>query len=315
MLYISKIKYILFFIIIFQLNHAIYISSGLKTLNRFLFSSRFKKYYYQNKIKTCSINDGPNCYFTERKYVNNYNQFKSDDGINDKWANFYNKTDNNDYEKILNLFNIDIKRYFGKYSNQIDKNQNSQGKVFKYLLSFDYFDKFTLKGDIYMNEKLSEIFYNQEIILDITGKLKLSYDKDISEDYLRTINKDYPSTTFGIIESKFIRISFRGKAFICSYLYIKAQNEKSKSEQIHFYGYIGNNLVYNYNYQDNKKRNEKWLKVYFPNPTPINILVISGPYDIDNIFFTFLNKKYDESNLYNSYNHKLKQEIIVDEDV
>ena len=166
-----------------------------------------------------------------------------------------------------------------------------------------------------MNEKLSEIFYNQEIIIDITGKLKLSYDKDISEAYLQIINKDYPSTTFGIIESKFIRISFRGKAFICDYLYIKAQNKKSKSEQINFYGYIGNKLVYNYNYQDNKERNEKWLKVYFPNHTPINILVISGPYDIDNIFFTFLNKKYDESNLYNIYNHKSKQEIINDEDI
>ena len=206
MLYICKIKYILFFIIIFQLNDAIYISSGLKTLNRFLFSSRFKKYYSQNKIKTCSINDGPNCYFTERKYVEDYNQFKSDDRINDKWANFYNKTDNNDYEQILNLFNINKKKYLEKYSNQIDKNQNSQGEAFKYLLSFDYFDKFTIKSDIYMNEKLSEIFYNQEIIIDITGKLKLSYDKDISEDYLRTINKDYPSTTLCISESKVIRI-------------------------------------------------------------------------------------------------------------
>ena len=315
MFYICKFKYFLFFIIIFQLNDAIYISSGLNSLNRFLFSSRFKKYYYQNKIKSCSINDGPNCYFTERKYIKDYKQFKGDDGINEKWVNFYNKNNNNDFEKLLKLFNIDIKRYLEKYSNQIDKNQNSQGEVFKYLLLFDYFDKFTIKGDIYMNEKLSEIFYNQEIIIDITGKLKLSYDKDISEDYLRTINQNYPSTTFGIIESKFIRISFRGKAFICNYAYIKAQNEKSKSEPINFYGYIGNNLVYNYNYQDNKKRNEKWLKVYFPNPTPVNILVISGPFDIDNIFFTFLNKKYDESNLYNLYNHKLIKKIIVDEDI
>ena len=53
----------------------------------------------------------------------------------------------------------------------------------------------------------------------------------------------------------------------------------------------------------------------FPRITPINKLLISGPYDIDNISFTFPNKKYDDSNLYNFYNYKYKEILIKDEDI
>ena len=38
--------------------------------------------------------------------------------------------------------------------------------------------------------------------------LKLTYDKDESEYYLTVIDKDYPTTTFGTIESKYISITF-----------------------------------------------------------------------------------------------------------
>ena len=49
----------------------------------------------------------------------------------------------------------------------------------------------------------------------------------------------YPSKTYGIIESKSITISFKGKTFICNFFYIKSHNKNNKSEQIYLYGYIG----------------------------------------------------------------------------
>ena len=227
--------------------------------------------------------------------------------------NFYNKTKDYEYQEILSYFNNYTNNYIKKNTKNVDKEQNSEGEVFKYLMTFNNFDELTIKQDTYFDGKLiKNIFYDKEINIDIKGKLKLSYDKDKSEYYLNVIDKDYPSNTFGMIESSYISISFGGKAFVCDFFYIKAHNKKNKSEQIYFYGYVGNKIVFTYSYNDNKERKEKWLKVFFPVAIPINNLVISGPYDIDNISFTFPNKKYEDSSLYNYIN---KQILIKDEDL
>ena len=85
-------------IFFFNLNQSIYILPGLKTLNKFLYSSRYKEYNNQNKTQSCSFNDGPNCFFTENKYVQNFNKMNSGDIINKEWANFYNKTLEYEYQ-------------------------------------------------------------------------------------------------------------------------------------------------------------------------------------------------------------------------
>lgn len=315
MVYKYIVKIVVFFLICFQLNKSIYIFSGIKTLNKFLYTTRFQNFKRQNDKNSCSFSDGPNCYFSENKYIQNYNVIKDNNNINDEWINFYNKSHKYEYSQILQYFNNYTKKYIEKNSNKIDKEQNSQGEVLKYLMTFDNYDEYTIKKDTYFDEKKSKIFFNKEIFIDIKGKLKLSYDKDESEIYLNVIDKDYPSKTFGIIESDYISISFRGKVFVCNFFYIKAHNEKSKTKNIYFYGYVGNKIVYTYSYTDNKERKEKWLKVFFPVATPINRLLISGPYDIDNISFTFPNKKYDDSNLYLMYNHKNIQTLVKDEDI
>lgn len=316
--YKSLFKFFLFSNIILQLSKAIYIYSGIKILNKFLYSSRYKIYNNQTKINTCSLKDGLNCYFTENKYIQNYKNINNNDNINEEWIYFFNQTRNYETSNIFQYFINYTESYKLKNSIKIDEEQNSKDEILKYLITFDNFDPYTIKKDIYFdqNQKLmSQIFFNKEIIMDVQGKLKLSYDKDLSEDYLNVIDKDYPSGTFGIIESQFISISFRGKVFTCNFFYIKAHDKESKNKQIFFYGYIGNNLVFSYSYIDNKQRNEKWLKVFFPLSSPINKLMISGPYDIDNISFTFLNKKYAESNLYEMYNYKTNKILVKDEDI
>ena len=295
-----------------------YISSGLKTLNKFLYSSRFNTYKNQTKKEICSLSEGINCYYTEKKYLKNYDKLPKNSNINDEWVYFLNRTRNYKNEDIVDYFNNYTSNYIKKNKDKVDKNQNSKGEVFQYLLTFDDYDEYTMKKDIYYDsksDKSRKIFFNKEININIEGKLRLSYDKDLSDYYLKSVIEDYPSKTFGYIESEYITISFQGKVFVCNFAYIKAHEEKSKSKEVFFYGYVGNRLSFTYSYKDNKKRDEKWLKVLFPSVIPINSLIISGPYDIDNISFLFPNKKYEDSNVYSMYNYKNIKILIEDEDI
>ena len=309
-------KKFIFLFIFFQISGASFILSGIKTLNNFLYLSRYKKYNQQNKTDSCSFSDGHFCYFTEKKYMYNYNKIKEYKNIlYEDWNKSLDISDKYGLKKIYYYYRNKTEEYLLKYYNEIDKEQNSKGEIFKYLLTFDFCDEKTKNKDIYYNENKKIVFYNEEIIIDIKGKLRLSYDKDESEAYLQTLNIDYPTTTFGIIESKFISVSFQGKLFICDFLYIKPHDEKSKKESIYFFGYIGKQVVFSQNYSDNKKRNEKWLKVHFQSSIPINNLIISGPYDIDNLSFTFPHEHYDYSNLYDIYGKNNKVKLIKDEDI
>ena len=183
-------------------------------------------------------------------------------------------------------------------------------------MTFDDFDVDTIKHDIYLEEKMGKIIYNEQIIADIKGKLLLKYDKDISENHLKVIYKDYPSTTYGVIQSDYITISFKGKLFSINFLYIKAHDEFSKYLPINFFGYLEDNLVYSYTYIDNKKRNEKWLKVGFPDNIVVDKLMISGGYDIDNISFNFPNTiNVDTNKIYSMYNYKNIKILVSNEDI
>ena len=99
--------------------------------------------------------------------------------------------------------------------------------------------------------------------------------------------------------------------FDVNYFYIKGHDEFSKYEPLNFFGYLDDKLIYGYTYTDNKKRNEKWLKVTFPELIVIDNLVVSGMYDIDNISFTFPNQiNVDQNEVYSMYNYGTKSKII-----
>lgn len=312
-------KYFLFFQLLSEIIRSIYLTSGIKSLNKFLYFSRVTQYYNQSKLKTCSISDGPNCYFTENDYAKHYiqtNNENKNENINNEWVKFYSKIQKHEYKKIMKKLVNYTTNYINSYSKEIDKEQNPQNEIFQVLMTFDTFDIDTKEKDIYLQDQLGKIFYNEEIIGEIRGKLRLSYEKDLSEKDLILKYKDYPSKTYGIIESDYISISFRGKLFICNYLYIRAHNEKSKTEQILFYGYLGEQLIYSYTYTDNQKRKEKWLKVTFPSIISADKLFISGPYDIDNISFIFPNNiDVDQNEVYSMYNNKNIKILVSNEDI
>ena len=314
-MFINKPKNYIFLLFFFHINLATYILSGIKTLNKFLYLSRFKNYYKQSKANTCSLSDGSNCYYTENKYISNIDKRNNYENIMiEDWSKLIEEIELYGINNICFYYLNQTKEYLLKNKDKIDKEQNSQGEVFNYLLTFDNFDEITKSRDIYYEEIESEkkIFYNREIIIEIKGKLRLSYDKDESEAHLQVLNLDYPLNTYGFIESKFISISFQGKFFLCDYVYIKAHDKKARKESIYFLGYIGNKAIFSQSYTDNKKRNEKWLKLGLQTTIPINLLVISGPYDIDNFSFTFPNKEYDDASLYRNNNY---ENLFNDEDI
>lgn len=303
----------------FKSNKCIYLSSGIKSLNKFLYYSRITQYYNQNQKKTCSISDGPYCYFTENDYTKHYiktNNENKNEKINNEWVKLYSKIPKHEYQKIMqNLVNY-TSNYINTYSKKIDEEQNPQNEVLQVTMNFDVFDEDTIKNDIYLEDKLGKIIFNEKIIADIRGTLRLSYDKDFSERNLILRYKDYPSKTYAIIESEYISISFRDKLFICNYLYIKAHDEKSKSQPILLYGYIGEKNLYSFSHTDNQERKEKWIKLIFPENISVDRLLIFGPYDIDNISFTFINHiNVDQNEIYSMYNNKNIKILISNEDI
>ena len=269
-----------------------YLNSGINTINKFLYISRVLKYDKQNKLKLCSLSEGPYCYFTDKK------------------QNIKKES----YANLLNKLDKFSKNYKDSYSKLIDKEQNPQNEELNVLITFD--DDTTYKG-MYL-EKLTNIFYYEKLIVDFEGKLRLTKDDDnnILENNLNIINKEYPSNLYGIIESDYITISFKGKFFISNFCYIKAHNNEDKIEKINFYGYIGDKLIYGYTFTDDKKRKEKWLKVFFPERIKVNKLVITGPYDIDNICFTFdYNINLGENDVYYLYNYRIDNYLVDNDDI
>ena len=309
----------IFFIFLSKFS-SIYLRSGIKAFNKFLYHSRMSKYVEQNKDKICSLSDGPNCFFTEKDYIKHYILTKNENNknclINNDWVKLYSLIPKNEYQIYLQKLELNTSKYLNTYSNLIDEEQNPKNEIVNLLMTFDTFDVDTIKGDIYLEEKMGKIIYNERIIADITGKLLLKYDKDKSEENFKYKYHDYPSTTYGVIESEFITISFRGKLFSVNFFYIKGHDEYSKYEPINFYGYLEEQLVYSYTYTDNKKRYEKWLKVGFPDNIVVDKLMISGKYDIDNISFNFPSViNVDTNEIYNMYNYKNIKILVKNEDI
>ena len=309
----------LFFYINNYLN-AIYLQSGIKSLNKFLYHSRISKYSEQNNDKICSLSDGPNCFFTEKEYIKYYILTKNENNLHDKinngWVKLYSKIPKNEYGTILQKLEFNTSNYINTYSNQIDEEQNPKNDIANLLLTFDSFDIDTVKGDKYLDEKTDKIIYNEYIIAEIKGKLLLKYDKDDSEKDIKNKRLDYPKTTYGVIESDFITITFKGKLFSVNFLYIKGHDKLSKYEPINFYGYLNDQMVYSYTYTDNQKRKEKWLKVAFPETIIVDKLLISGTYDIDNISFNFPNSiNVDTNEIYSMYNYRNIKILVKNEDI
>jgi len=289
----------------------LYISSGLDTLHNFLYLSRISKYYNQSKKETCSLLDGSDCYFIENKYIKNILSTKYGLKIGQEWFHLYSKIENFNYKDILYQLSQKTSNYIESYSDKIDKEQNPKDDKLFIVMTFD--DE-TTKPEMYLHE-LRATFYNEKLVAKFEGKLRLSnkyQDKSSNKEKIG----DYPDKLYGIIESDSISISFKGKLFLFTSVYIRAKDEKSKSEKINFYGYVGDQIVYGYSYSDSSRKERNWLKVLSHTNIPADKLVISGPYEIDNIHFTFYYEtNVDFNDIYDMNNYRITKKLIDDDEI
>ena len=265
----------------------LYLSSGMNSLNNFLYLSRISKYYNQSKKSSCSLNDGSECYFTANRYIKDILETKYDKLIGHKWIKLYSEIEDFDYDEVLHHLSNQTSNYIKLHSHEYDKEQHPSDEKLSILMTFD---DDTTKPNMYLH-KLTAIFYNEKLIANFEGQLRLSDEyKDLSK---KPKLSNYPSKLYGIIESDLVSITFEGKLFIFNGIYVRAHNEENKSKTINFYGYVGEQIVYGYSYSDKNRNERNWIKVLSHINVPTDKLVISGPYDIDNIEFTF----YYETNV------------------
>ena len=283
----------------------------LNILNQFLYLSRISNYYNQSKIGICSLSNGPNCFFSENKYVNYYLLTKNENSkydINNDWVEYYSKIQKNDLKTILQNLSEKTLSYINFYSNKKDSIQNPPNEKLNIIMTFD--DNTTYKGQ-YLTI-LTNTFYNERLIADFTGKLRLADNADLKEKEGKNKDYNYPSKLYGVIESESVSISFRGKIFICNSFYIKAHDEEIKLEEMRIFGNLGEKVVFGYSFTDNSKREQYWQKIIFPELSAIDKLVIYRPYDIDNISFTFHYEIYvNEKVLYYMYNDKKIEKLVI----
>ena len=272
-----------YIILIFFLikNECLYVPSGMNSLNNFIYLTRLYKFYKQSIAKSCSLTDASNCYFTENNYIKNIPLSNIDSIINNDWIKIYSQMEDYDYEELLYELTNKTSNYIDLYTNSNDTEQHPDSDKLSIIMTFD--DE-TTKPEMYLDQ-LTGIFYNEKLVANFEGKLKLS-NKYQEKPKTNKIS-NFPSKLYGIIESEFVTISFQGKLFLFVSVYIRAHAEENKSDNINFYGYLGNKIVYAYSYTDQSRKDRNWLKVLSHTNLLADKLIISGPYDIDNIEFTF----------------------------
>jgi hypothetical protein len=309
----SKNVIFILYILFFYLNSkykCLYISSGLDAVNNFLYLSRISKYYNQSKKSTCSFHDGSDCYFTENNYIKDIKTTKYDKIINQEWIKLYSQNKNFDYIGILYQLSQQTADYIEMYSKENDKAQNPPENKLNIVMTFD--DE-TTKPNMYLHE-LKAIFYNMELIANFGGRLKLS-DKYQETSKIQK-GSNYPSKLYGIIESELITITFQKRLFIFDYIYIRANTVEDKLNKINFYGYIGEQMVYALSFSDNDRKENTWLKILSHTSVPTDKLVVSGPYNIDNIGFTFYyetNVNFDD--IFDMNLYQKSKRLIEDDDI
>ena len=99
------IKLISILILIININKykSSYITCGINQLNNFIYSDRLKQYIIQNINNKCSLENGPNCYYSEMKrskeyepentQINNDNQNSKEIlDFNKQWMNIFKES-------------------------------------------------------------------------------------------------------------------------------------------------------------------------------------------------------------------------------
>ena len=317
------IVFIKLVILIININGYIssYLPSAINQFNNFIYSNRMKTFTIQNYTKKCSMNKGPNCYFTENiinskgekdiDILNNDNDQDLNQILDYKkeWESLYSKSKELGYFNIYNEINTYLYTY-KKYISPQNDSEQIPPQINLYLsLTFESYDDITINGDIYAYPSKPINFFTEIIYIEIYGKLRLQYGKDLNiKNQMR-----YPTKTFGIIESSNLNIKLGGKLFICEYFFFRTRDENIYKMNIE--GYLGNQKVFTISKEINYMNKKVWIKTPLPNKE-IDRLLLPGGIDVDNFKFVIPTiKQYDITvQFHHNYNQRIKN-LVEDNDI
>ena len=316
-------------IINITLQNSSFLSIAINQLNNFIYLQRLRDMIVQSYSGECSFSKGSNCFFTENKradiYEQKYNTNKEINtenkneikkyndktiiDINKEWMDFYIKSRN---VGLISSF-TELNEYLTQYQEYIlsksDTSQIPLPLTLRLSLTFESYDDMTIKEDIYAYPSKPVQFLTETIYIEFIGKLKLRYGEDLK---LRDQMK-YPSKTFGIIESSNLFIKLGGKQFVCESFFIRIREAKIRKLNIN--GYLGNIKAFSMSRDINFMTDKDWLKIDLPS-TKVDRIELPGGIDIDNFRFTIETiQQYDISvHFHNKYVRSI-EELIHDNDI
>ena len=316
------IKLISISILIININKykSSYITCGINQLNNFIYSDRLKQYIIQNINNKCSLENGPNCYYSEMKRSKEYElentQINNDNpnskeilDFNKQWMNIFKESLETNY---INTY-YDLSTNIAKYEKYIRaKNDSAQIPLpinLHLRLTFESYDEYTKKGDTYALPSKPVKFFTENIYIEIFGRLRLHYGEDLK---LKNVMK-YPSGTYGIIESTNLIIRLGNKLFICEYFFVRLREQNIYKIKIE--GYLGKINSFTVE-KDLKAQNKNtWTKITLPH-SQIDRILIPGGIEVDNFNFIIeTTKQYDISVHFHSNHRQRIDKLIKDSDI
>ena len=324
---------LLILIINIVLHNSSFLPVGINQLNNFLYLEKLATYTVQTYSGQCSLEKGPNCYFTDNmrrvlyEQENNIEEEIEEENNNNKEQNKKNDLMVLDLKKdwmdfliksrkigLLNSFS-DLTEYINQYKDYISSNSEDssilQPLTLKLSLTFESYDDITIKEDIYAYPSKPVNFMTEIIYIEIIGKLRLHFGEDLQYQYKD--QSSYPMNTFGIIESNNLIIKLGGKQFICESFYFRLRDNNIKTLKVD--GFLGNVKSFSMSRDINSMTDKDWKKIDLPN-SKIDRMVLPGGIDVDNFKFkieTF--QHYDIAVHFHTKYEKSKEELINDNDI
>ena len=265
----------------------------------FYYKDLYKNYKIQKENNKCTIDDGPNCYFTPK----NKSEISSD--LKQIFPDNNSIIKESD-ENILTKLKDHIQLITNKDTDSIEEKIYSFDSpyVMSLFLTFESYDEKTRLNDIYAPETIDTQFDVGRLTLTILGKLRISQkDAKLYENPNIVEAKDEkPKGSYAFVESKEVLIKFNSKATVASF-YIKKNKFNIKNKTFYLYGYKNQQKILITKMQN--VPSSHWIKVNGDGNKYDSIVLIRG-FDYDNfiinahvskdnsINYTKINKRYSE---------------------
>ncbi len=305
-----------------------YLSSGINKLNNLVYLQRLSDFIYQSTKNKCSLEDGSHCFYIEPYYLKaleKENNLFQKNYIEKEWLTLKDSINIYSIQEKFDELSNNMNNYIQKISNNNDEKEKIPTQENQIIITFDNYDHITIQKDIILERKTFVNFYNDKIPIIMDGKIRLKYDKSKSKIIIKDII-DYPSKTYGVIESTKLILSLEGKQFKCISFYARPKSmfdENSKvtvvgtiSKNIAIEGYNHNKMVFSINYKISYYNEGYWTKILISNDLFITKLIFPGEIEIDNILLSVENNKvYDIQSLFYNDPKRKTIDLISDNDI